>query len=45
VYAAFLLQRAFQGQRGRVTAIWSIAGFLVVMTSLVLEIYILASRA
>jgi ABC-type uncharacterized transport system permease subunit len=45
VYAAFLLQRAFQGQRGRITAIWSIAGFVVVMTSLVLEIYILATRA
>jgi ABC-type uncharacterized transport system permease subunit len=45
VYAAFLLQRTFQGQRGRVTAIWSIAGFVVVMTSLFVEIYILATRA
>ena len=45
VYAAFLLQRTFQRQRGRITAIWSIVGFVVVMTSLALEIYILASRA
>jgi ABC-type transport system involved in cytochrome c biogenesis permease subunit len=45
VYAGFLLQRAFAGRRGRITAIWSIAGFVVVMTSLIVEIYILTARA
>lgn len=45
VYAAFLLQRTFQGQQGRITAIWSIAGFLIVMTSLIVEIHNLTERA
>lgn len=44
VYAIFLLERAFRGKRGRFTAIWSIAGFAVVMTALVVEISFLAAR-
>jgi ABC-type uncharacterized transport system permease subunit len=45
VYAGFLLQRAFPGRRARITAIWSIAGFAVVMTSLAVELWVLTTRA
>lgn len=41
VYASFLVQQALQGRGGRLTAIWSIAGFGVVVASLVVELYFL----
>jgi len=45
VYAVFLLSHDLQGRRGRFGAIWSIVGFLVVISSLVFEIATLISRA
>jgi len=45
VYAGFLLQRAFPGRRARITAVWSIAGFVAVMLSLFVELWILTTRA
>lgn len=44
-YATFLLAHDIQGWRGRFGALWSIAGFLVVITSLVFEIFFLVSKA
>lgn len=44
VYAVFLLKIAFQGRRGHFGAIWSIVGFAVVSSSLVLELVVLFSR-
>lgn len=38
VYALFLLEYSLQGRRGRFGAIWSIAGFLIVTTSLAFEL-------
>jgi ABC-type uncharacterized transport system permease subunit len=45
VYAAFLLEHSLQGRRGRFGAIWSIAGFVIVTSSLVAEMFFLLSRA
>ncbi|MCZ6533906.1 MAG: cytochrome c biogenesis protein CcsA [SAR324 cluster bacterium] len=45
VYAAFLLEHSVQGRRGRFGAIWSIAGFLIVTTSLIFELLLLFRRA
>lgn len=45
IYALFLLDRSIRGVRGKVTAIWSISGFLVVICSFVYEIFFLISRA
>lgn len=44
VYAVFLLAHDLQGRRGRFGAIWSIVGFVVVVTSLVFEIVFLTTR-
>lgn len=44
VYAVFLLEHSFQGRRGRFLAIWSIAGFVIVSTSFLLEMVELANR-
>ena len=38
VYAVFLLEHSLQGRRGRISAIWSIAGFVIVTTSLAFEL-------
>ena len=45
VYAAFLLEHSVQGRRGRFGAIWSIAGFLIVTSSLIFELVLLFGRA
>jgi ABC-type uncharacterized transport system permease subunit len=45
LYAVFLLTHDLQGRRGRFGAIWSIVGFVVVITSLVFEILFLTARA
>lgn len=45
VYAIFLMAHDLQGRRGRFGAIWSIAGFAVVVTSLIFEIIFLTTRA
>jgi ABC-type transport system involved in cytochrome c biogenesis permease subunit len=45
VYAGFLVVYDFRGRRGRFGAIWSIAGFLVVLISLVFELGVLASES
>ena len=43
VYAGFLVVYDFRGRRGRFGAIWSIAGFVVVLISLAFELRVLAS--
>ena len=45
VYAVFLLEHSLQGRRGRFGALWSIAGFIIVTTALIFELYIVASRS
>jgi ABC-type uncharacterized transport system permease subunit len=45
VYAGFLVVYDFRGRRGRFGAIWSIAGFLVVLVSLVFELGVLATES
>ncbi len=45
VYAAFLMEHALQGRRGRFGAIWSISGFVIVTSSLVAELIFLVTRA
>jgi len=45
VYAAFLLEHALRGLRGRFAALWSIAGFVVVVSSMVFEMFALFGRA
>ncbi|MDH4121494.1 MAG: cytochrome c biogenesis protein [Deltaproteobacteria bacterium] len=44
IYAAYLVERFFNRQQGRYMAIWSIAGFLVVAASLVVEMSVLWAR-
>jgi len=44
VYAVFLLDRSIKGLKGSSSAIWAIAGFMVVVFSFVYEITILLSR-
>jgi ABC-type uncharacterized transport system permease subunit len=41
VYAGFLLVYTYRGRRGRFSALWSIAGFSVVLVSLVFEMAVL----
>lgn len=45
VYALYLLVHDLQGWRGRFGAIWSIAGFFIVVGSLIFEILTLTTRA
>jgi ABC-type uncharacterized transport system permease subunit len=42
VYAGFLLVYTYRGRRGRFSAVWSIAGFSVVLVSLVFELVVLS---
>ncbi len=42
-YAGFLLVYDYQGRRGRFSALWSIAGFGVIVTSLVFEMTVLTT--
>lgn len=43
IYAAFLLEHSLHGRRGRFGAIWSIAGFMIVSTSLAFELVLVFS--
>jgi len=45
VYAVFLLEYAIQGRRGRFGAVWSIAGFVIIVTSILFEMHFLLSKA
>ena len=45
VYAAFLFEHSLQGRRGRMGAIWSVLGFLVVSSSFAFEMVFLFTRA
>lgn len=44
IYAVFLLEHSLQGRRGRFGAIWSIAGFIIVSSSLVFELVLVFGR-
>ena len=44
VYAAWLLERFVFGSRGRFMAMWSIGGFVVVLSSLAAEMWVLMNR-
>ncbi|MGK0289295.1 MAG: ABC-type uncharacterized transport system permease subunit [bacterium] len=45
IYGLFLLDRSLYGIRGHVTAIWSVIGFIVAISSFIYEISYLISKA
>lgn len=45
IYALFLMDRFINGLRGKITAMWSIVGFCMAVTSFTYEVYLLTQRS